>query len=129
MGNKLVIDRAYFNDCVIGRVSYGSLNFFSLELPSRNNQTNVSCIPSGVYQCKKIVSPSLGECIEVCDVEGRTFIRIHTGNYTSQIEGCILIGDGIKYLNQDNIPDITNSRVTFDTLMMNVPNNFILEIK
>lgn len=125
---KLVINRAYFNDCTIGRMSYGSLSFFSLELPSLNNQQNVSCIPEGEYQCEKITSPSLGECIEIKDVEGRTYIRIHTGNYTSQIKGCVLVGDGIKYLNQDNIPDITNSGATFDTLMMNVPNTFDLVV-
>lgn len=126
---NLRIDRLYLDDCTIGAISYGvAFRAFTLELPWRNNKASQSCIPSGFYQCKKIVSPSLGECIEVENVVERTFIRIHKGNYTYQIEGCILVGDSIKDINGDLIPDVTNSGATFDRLMSILPDNFVLEI-
>lgn len=126
---NLKIKRLHLDDCTIGAISYGiDFRAFTLELPWRNNKISQSCIPAGFYQCKKIVSPSLGECVEVENVVGRTFIRIHKGNYTYQIEGCILVGDSIKDINGDLIPDVTNSGNTFDKLMSILPDNFVLEV-
>ena len=68
-------------------------------------------------------------CIAVTGVPGRTLIRIHTGNYTSQIQGCILVGDSIKDINRDGILDVTNSKNTFNALMDKLPESFILDIK
>lgn len=126
---NLKIKRLHLDDCTIGSIQYG-LDFraFTLELPWINNKQSGSCIPTGFYECQKIVSPSLGECIEVSDVVGRTYIRIHKGNYTYQIQGCILVGDSIKDINGDLTPDVTNSGATFDKLMKTVPDNFVLEI-
>lgn len=126
---NLKINRLNLADSTIGVMSFGN-NFkcFTLELPWLDNATSISCIPSGFYNCKKIVSPSLGECIEVSNVVGRTYIRIHTGNYTRQIEGCVLVGDSIKDINGDGIPDVTNSKNTLTKLMAATPDKFILEV-
>jgi hypothetical protein len=90
---------------------------FTLELPDLDNANNISCIPAGLYECQKTVSPSLGSCINVSNVVGRTYIRIHSGNYTSQIEGCILVGDSLKDFNNDGVIDVTNSADTLIWLL------------
>ena len=118
--DRLIIERGYFSECTIGTLKLGDFKCFALELPYMGNLVNVSCIPEGVYAGRLIVSPSLGECIEVADVDGRTYIRIHAGNYTRQIEGCVLVGDSIKFLDGDGTPDITNSRNTLKALIARV---------
>lgn len=126
---NLKIKRLHLDDCTIGSISYGiDFRAFTLELPWQDNIKSHSCIPAGFYQCKKIVSPSLGECIEVSSVVGRTYIRIHKGNYTYQIQGCILVGDSIRDINGDLTPDVTYSGNTLDKLMKVVPDNFVLEV-
>ena len=126
---NLKLKRLHLDDCTIGVMEYGlDLKLFTLELPWKNNKQSVSCIPSGFYQCRKIDSRSLGECIKVENVVGRTNILIHKGNYTFQIQGCILVGDSIKDINGDMVPDVTNSGNSLDKLMKTVQDNFVLEI-
>ena len=102
--------------------------FFTLELPWENNQRNISCIPKGVYNIKKIESPHLGYCLDVKCVPNRTYIRIHSGNYYSQIMGCILVGDSLEDINHDGILDVTNSRATLTQIMALLPEETYLVI-
>lgn len=125
---KATIHRIYQNDCTVGVLNVGGYRCFTLELPNNNNQQNISCIPEGEYLCKKILSPSLGHCIEIQGVTGRTFIRIHKGNYTKQIKGCVLVGDSLKDINDDFVIDVTNSKAAFKKLMMATPHEFTLVI-
>jgi len=55
-------------------------------------------------------------------------IEIHAGNYTRQIEGCILVGDSLKYLDGDDVLDVTNSKVTLRKLLNAVPNEVEIAI-
>ena len=125
----LKIQTISYDDCTLGRLSYKDLECFTLELPWLDNQQNVSCIPEGRYRAAKHVSPSLGDVLHLDDVDGRTYIYIHSGNFTSQILGCILVGDGIRYLNQDKIPDVTNSGDTFRELYSSLTDEFWIEIE
>ena len=125
---KATIHRIYQNDCTVGVLNVGGYRCFTLELPNNNNQRNISCIPPGEYLCKKILSPSLGHCIEIQDVPNRTFIRIHKGNYTSQIQGCVLVGEALKDINDDFVIDVVNSKTAFDNLMKATPQVFKLVI-
>lgn len=70
----------------------------SLELPWRDNQLEISCIPEGTYTIKGEMHPSKGKIIRVFDVPKRSGILIHAGNDVSEILGCIL--PGIKYGNR-----------------------------
>ena len=127
--NKLKIERHYYEDCTIGRLWCGDFQCFTLELPSLNNATDISCIyPAGGYRGKKHISPNSGDCIAINNVMGRTNIQIHAGNYTSQIRGCILVGDSIKFLNGDSIPDVTNSKNTLKRLLSLLDDSFDIEI-
>lgn len=72
----------------------------TIELPNKNNQQRVSCIPEGEYILKLRESPivrktSKGKYLrgwEVTDVPNRTFIMIHIANTTKDILGCIGVG-------------------------------------
>ena len=122
------ISRIYQDDCTLGVLNFFGFRCYTLELPDKGNKTNISCIPAGTYECKKHVSPSQGECISVTNVVGRSHILIHKGNYTSDIRGCILVGDSIRDINSDKIPDVTNSTVTLYSLMKLLPDKFLMEV-
>lgn len=100
----------------------------SLELPWRENKRQLSCIPAGSYKISKWNSPKHGACIKIHNVEGRTNILIHAGNYKRQTLGCILVGERFKDLDGDRITDITNSRKTLTELMDLLPSESDLTI-
>lgn len=111
------IDRWYQKDCTLGRGYISGFNFFTLELPWKDNQTDISCIPPGTYTYELYDSPKHGPVLLLLNVRGRTMIEMHKGNYTRDILGCILPGDGIKYLDGDSIPDVTNSTNTLNRIL------------
>lgn len=115
-------------DCTLGRLYCGDFQCFTLELPDLGNRSRVSCIPAGRYKAFKRHSPSNGPCIELRDVPGRTHIQIHAGNYTRQIQGCILPGNSITHIDADGIPDVGSSRAALDRLMAMTPDEFDLVI-
>lgn len=108
-------------DCTLGRLKYGSFQCFTLELPWQDNQTSISCIPDGVYGASRYDSPKHGAVLLLESVPGRSWIEIHAGNYTRQIEGCILVGDSIRFLDGDTIPDVANSKATLGRLLAAMP--------
>ena len=116
------------DDCTLGRLSVGDFRCFTLELPWKNNERSVSCIPAGTYTMSKYHSPTKGWVFLLHGVPDRTYIEIHAGNYTRQIEGCILVGDGIKYLDDDGIPDVTNSKATLSKLLAMMPEHSTIKI-
>jgi hypothetical protein len=120
--SEIIIRTVHLPDCTIGQLElkYSSFRCFTLELPWLDNKQDVSSIPPGTYQYKKRKSPSLGWVIHLQDVEGRTWIYIHKGNFTSDILGCILLGTGIADINSDSTPDVTNSGRAFDELYDNI---------
>jgi hypothetical protein len=66
---------------------------FTLELPWRDNQEDISCIPPGTYRIKVGYSPKARmNVIHVLDVPGRTNIQMHPANEIDEILGCIAPG-------------------------------------
>ena len=62
----------------------------TIELPWRNNQPRVSCIPEGRYQLRKRHSPRFKYHFEVMDVKDRKYILFHAGNDAGkELRGCI----------------------------------------
>lgn len=78
----------------------------SLELPWKNNAPNISCVPSGQYDVKMRFSRKFGNVYWVTNVDGRSWILVHSGNlagdvkkgYKSHVQGCILLGKKWGYL-------------------------------
>lgn len=100
----------------------------SLELPWNGNKRNTSCIPAGNYSVVKSKSKHFGaDTFHVNSVPGRTGILIHPGNYTSNTEGCILLGEKFSDINNDEITDVTNSKNTIYQLKQ-LAENFELTI-
>lgn len=103
--------------------------FFTLELPDFGNKKKVSNIPVGTYRVVKRYSPKYGNHFHILDVEGRSYILIHVGNYYTQTEGCILVGNDLTDINQDGLVDVANSGVVMKKLNEILPDEFELEIK
>lgn len=107
----------------IGVLKYGrKVLCWSLELPWRSNELGVSCIPEGVYDCRKVKSEKFGDVVYVSNVPGRTGILIHSGNSVTDTRGCILVGfdtDG-RF--------VSNSRLALGRLLNNLPDKFKLSI-
>ena len=114
---EITLKTVSYDDCTIGRLWCGEFQCMTLELPWLNNAKNVSCIPAGTYRYNFRLSPKNGPVLELKAVKDRTYIQIHAGNFTSQIEGCILVGDGLKDINSDSITDVTNSKTTLKKLL------------
>lgn len=69
--------------------------FQILERPWLNNQTNISCIPSGGYKCRYLersVSGKYRNIYLIEGVQGRVGILTHNGNLVIHTRGCLLIG-------------------------------------
>lgn len=100
-----------------GVLFYGVLIPFALTLerPWRDNRRGISCIPAGVYTCKKITSPKFGVTFEVLNVPGRQEILLHKGNIQEDSHGCILIGEQFGALH--NEPGILASEAGFEEFM------------
>jgi hypothetical protein len=121
---EILIDTKMYEDCTLGRLFYKDFQCYTLELPWLDNLKKVSCVPAGTYSAKKYTSAKHGCVILLDNVPNRSFIEVHAGNYTSQIQGCCLVGDGIKHVNADSIPDVTNSKATLTRLMSMLPDVF-----
>ena len=100
----------------------------TLELPWRENQRNISCIPNGRYIVKKHYSPRFGQCFWLQDVPNRSEILIHQGNYNRDTNGCILVGANFMDIDRDGNKDVTSSVITMNMLLAVANNEFELLI-
>jgi len=127
--DKLKIERWYKDDCTLGILTYKDFRCCTLELPWQDNERNVSCIPAaGAYKGTKHESPANGSCISINNVVDRTYIQIHSANFIHQLKGCIADGDSIKFLDGNDIPDVSNSKHTLKALLAVLPDKFTIEI-
>jgi hypothetical protein len=111
--------------------------FFTGELPWRDNQSNVSCIPEGIYKANFTFSPKFKRSMyEIGPVTGRTSIRLHSANlmgdtslgFKSQLNGCISLGLKVGTLDGQKALLLSSPAMRqFETLMEGKP--FVLEIK
>lgn len=65
---------------------------YTLELPWKDNQPRISCIPPGLYEIRITHSNRFGrKMILVMNVIGREGIRIHNANIPNELHGCIAV--------------------------------------
>lgn len=124
-----VLERiAYMPQGTLGKLTIGTEVFWTAERPWRNNQKEVSCIPNGNYTCKAYTSKRFGETFEVTDVENRTYILFHVGNFPEKdSHGCILLGERLM----DNQAAVSSSKVAVNRFRETLKDveSFDIEIK
>lgn len=62
---------------------------FTLELPWRENEPQVSCFPRGSWECTRVISPRWGETFDIA-VPGRKLLRVHWGSTEDDTLGCLI---------------------------------------
>jgi len=97
MKSVLLVRGFYREDGTFGMLGVDSVPIcVSVERPWANNQKGISCIPVGVYQCKRVNSPKFGNTFEVTGVSGRSEILFHSGNVDDDSHGCIILGENFE---------------------------------
>ena len=95
--NLLLIRDTFTDKSTLGKLYFdGEFYGHTLELPWKDNEKRVSCIPKGVYEVKKRhteESKYKYEHLHILDVENRELILMHVGNYPKNSKGCILLGN------------------------------------
>lgn len=87
----LVLSRTYLPEGTNGKLACdGQFVCYTIELPWRENEKGVSCIPEGYYLLRKRYSRKFQWHIEVVAVKNRSFILLHPANNAlNQLYGCI----------------------------------------
>lgn len=84
-------------NCTMGYlIANGQVICYTLELPWKDNKNDISCIPAGTYNGILRYDKTDKWRIQLEKVPNRTGVQIHMGNFTTQIEGCILVGTDAK---------------------------------
>lgn len=102
---------------------------FTCELPWKDNEPEVSCIPAGTYDCIPHDSLKHPQTWEITGVPGRSEILIHIGNTTKDTLGCVLVGTmflrgpGLKCIGVAHSVDAMN------ILRHKLPENFTLTVE
>ncbi len=88
---ELILTRTYFPEGTNGKLECeGKLICNTIELPWKDNETKVSCIPEGKYFIRKRYSQKFKWHLEVMNVENRSLILFHPANNALlELNGCI----------------------------------------
>lgn len=129
---KLVLERVYLDAETLGSLyRNGVMLCKTMELPWKQNQRSISCIPENTYlvikQPPKETRPY--PYFRLPNVTGRSGILIHKISYVSGLKGCIGVGKEFKDLNKDGVPDIIRSGEALQELIDLLPDAFELEIR
>ena len=119
--NLLVIRDEFTDKSTIGKLFLnGEMFCYTLELPYLDNQRSISCIPAGEYKVRLRTAKESSTRdylhLLVQDVEGRSYILVHIGNFPKDTKGCILVGQSRQ---QDRV---NNSRLAMDLLIKEIVN-------
>lgn len=99
--------------------------FATLELPWKDNQKDISCVPAGTYHVAITFSNHFQKDVFLLSgVPNRDNVEIHVGNTVKDILGCIIVG--MEYSMSDYA--IVNSKIAFTNLMNIMPSEFDLTI-
>lgn len=101
---ELLLTRTYYETGSNGVLSVdGKRICYTIELPWKDNQRGISCIPEGVYEVATRYSQKFGSHLCLPGVKGRSYILIHSANDAlAELRGCIapvekLTGPGKGY--------------------------------
>ena len=119
---NLLLIRDTLNDVsTMGKLFLNGEEFCdTLELPWKQNQRSISCIPAGEYDARLRLprESATREYIHllVKDVPNRSYILVHIGNTTADTKGCILVGQSRKQ------HFVGNSTLAMDLLIKEILN-------
>ena len=119
--NLLIIREEFTDNSTIGNLYLnGEWLCDTLELPYRDNQRSISCIPDGDYKVRLRTARESATRdylhLLVEDVKDRSYILFHRGNSSKDTRGCVLVGIGRQ---QDFVK---NSVLAMDLLMKEILN-------
>ena len=119
--NLLIIRDTFTEVSTIGNLYLnGEWLCDTLELPYKDNQRSISCIPEGQYKVRLRTARESATRdylhLLVEDVPNRDYILFHRGNWAKDTSGCILVGIGTE---QDFVK---NSTLAMDLLMKEILN-------
>lgn len=126
------LERVYLETETLGSLygPDGTLLAKTMELPWKENQRSISCIPEGNYDMIK-QPPKEGRpysYFRLPNVPGRTGILMHRITYVKDLKGCIGIGSRFMDIDKNGIPDMVESGVKLQWLVDNLPDKFELLI-
>ena len=135
---RVVLQRIESTDeGTFGKINIGQVSFYTLELPWRNNKSDISSIPAGVYKCHMTMSARFKKMLYLIDGTGhRTGVRIHSANlagdaalgYKCQLNGCIALGIKLGLIGGQKALLLSKPAVRkFEEMTDGKP--FVLEIK
>ena len=87
---KLELFRQYFPNGTNGELFFnGKKVCNTIELPWKENQRKVSCVPEGVYKVRKRFSQKFKWHLEIINVKNRDLILFHPANNAlKELNGC-----------------------------------------
>lgn len=132
MSKYILISRFFRND----KQTLGVLNVIdsksekselyakTVELPWKDNQRNISCIPPGKYPGELRTSEKYGLHVHIKEVPDRSYILIHPANFVRQLRGCIAPGKSHTDIDGDGYRDVISSRDTVSKIVAALPRKF-----
>lgn len=124
------------NEGTFGRLTFHNYMCFTGELPWRGNQSNISCIPFGVYLCDWTYSPKLKRKAFLINDHTRLGIRIHSANlmgddtlgWKRQLNGCIALGQKLGKIDGQKALLLSKPAIREFEVLMN-GQSFQLEVR
>jgi hypothetical protein len=105
------------------------------ELPWKGNQKQISCIPEGIYFCKRVNNRrTLGglfipTTFLVDEVPDRSGILFHVGNWNKDTNGCILPGVSWSFGNNEAMVSDSSRGFSKFLRLLDGINAFTLDVK
>jgi hypothetical protein len=135
--NALLLRADSTDQGTFGTLSAGEFTCFTGELPWRENQSSVSCIPEGTYQVVWAMSPRFRRfTYRLLEVPYRAGILKHSANlmgdatlgFRAQLNGCIALGEKLGWIDGQKALLVSAPAMRrFESFMNQQP--FTLEIR
>ncbi len=107
---------AYTPMGTFGKLYFPEFECFTVEKPWNDNKRRVSCIPEGEYEIKLGRFNRGGyDAYELQNVPNRSLVKIHVGNTSDDVIGCIALGKSLGYVKQKWA--VISSRTTYKEFM------------